>query len=238
MTGASHVSAGKDCEDFVMSSLSEDAAILALADGAGSASLAKEGAKTAVKACIRVLKKLGADLFSLPEETIKSCLIRYVGSDLKKIAKRKKVDVRELSSTLLFLVTDGREYLCGHIGDGIIGGILGEEGLVLSMPERGEFANNTFFTTSPEKRRHLRIHRGSVGEAECFFLMSDGSADCLFITRTSEFAPAVDKFSQRLRNISPEEVPSLEGRLIDFMENHFRSLTHDDCSIIMLRWNK
>lgn len=236
MTGASHVSVEKGCEDIVLSSLSEDAAILVLTDGAGSAAFAKEGAKTAAKACMRCLKRLGISIFQLPEETIKSRMITSVTRSLNEVARKKKVGVKDLSSTLLFLITDSRDYIYGHIGDGVIGGTVGEESLVISLPERGEFANNTFFTTSPEKKKHLRIHRGQVGGADSFFLMSDGSADCLFDPRTSEFAPAVNKFSLRLKNTSPESVPVLEERLIDFMENHFKKLTNDDCSIVMLRW--
>lgn len=237
MVGASHQMTGKGCEDVVLTSICEDFSFLVLADGAGFASMAHEGARVASEACLRWLINHKGELFSKSERDLKYLLIRAVLSALYRAARKRGIAVQELSSTLLFVATNGVNYLCGHVGDGVIGSCVEEECLAISLPEKGEFANNTFFTTSSERWKHLRMKRGTVGKIDGFFLMSDGSADCLFRVQTSDFAPAVSKLSQILRNTPSEDVPSIDTKLKELMENHFRSLTNDDCSFIMLNWN-
>lgn len=238
MVGTSHQMTGKGCEDVVLTSISEGFSFLVLADGAGFASMAQDGARIASKACLRWLIKHKGELFSKNERDLKYLLIRTILSALYRAALKKNVPVQELSSTLLFVATNGVHYICGHIGDGVIGTCVEDECLAISLPEKGEFANNTFFTTSFERRKHLRMKRGTVGKIDGFFLMSDGSADCLFRAQTSDFAPAVLKFSQILRNTPSKDVTAIDSKLKDLMENHFKTLTNDDCSFIMLIWSK
>ena len=78
MVGASHLLTGKGCEDVILTSIDEDYAFLILADGAGSATMAAEGAKIATKACLRCLSRLKEDLFIKSERSIKESLLRAI----------------------------------------------------------------------------------------------------------------------------------------------------------------
>ena len=48
-----------------------------------------------------------------------------------------------------------------------------------SLPENGEYSNQTYFTTSKNLQKHLRIKKGLLSGTS-FAIMSDGSASVLF----------------------------------------------------------
>lgn len=238
MPGSSHLEQGKGCEDVIKGIIEENIAVVSLSDGAGSFSKAFEGATIATTKCSKWLLNNFEWAYNAKEREIKTRLLyNTIRKSIIRKAIKEKVKPNEYSSTLLFVAVKDERYIAGHIGDGVIGIITKDgENVVLSEPERGEFANNTYFTTSTKISKHFRLHRGSVTNIGSFFLMSDGSADCLFNQTDNTFAPAISKFALLLAGTSIEGVGQVNNALTDVMEQHFRSRTNDDCSFIMLQW--
>lgn len=238
MPGSSHLEQGKGCEDVIKAITEENIAVISLADGAGSFSKAVEGAKTATEKSSKWLLNNFDWAYSAKKSDIKNRLIyNTIKKSLIRKLKKEKSKLQEYSSTLLFVAIKDNKYIAGHIGDGVIGVTTTEgENVVLSEPDRGEFANNTYFTTSSKISKHFRLHRGTIANIGSFFLMSDGSADCLFNQTDNTFAPAISKFALLLAGTSIEGVGQVNNALTDLMEQHFRSRTNDDCSFIMLQW--
>lgn len=240
MIGTSHLEQGKGCEDVIKSITTEDTVAIALADGAGSFSKAFEGATIATEKCSKWLLNNFEWAYIAKKSDIKNRLLyNTIKKSIIRKAIKEKSKLEEYSSTLLFVAIKGNRYIAGHIGDGVIGIITTSgDNVVLSEPERGEFANNTFFTTSSRIYRHFRLHRGTITHISSFFLMSDGSADCLYNQIGNTFAPAVNKFAISLAKASDVEVTKVNDELINVMEQHFSARTNDDCSFIMLQWTK
>jgi serine/threonine protein phosphatase PrpC len=238
MVGTSHLEQGKGCEDVIKAITTEDFAVMAIADGAGSFSKAFEGATIATEKCSKWLLNNFDWAYSAKESEIKYRLLYYtIRKSIIRKAIKEKSRPKEYSSTLLFVAIKDNRYIAGHIGDGVIGIITTEgDNVVLSEPERGEFANNTYFTTSSRISKHFRLHRGNITNISSFFLMSDGSADCLYNQVGNTFAPAISKFAVSLAKASDAEVTQVNDSLKDVMEQHFSSRTNDDCSFIMLQW--
>lgn len=238
LVGSSHLEQEKGCEDVIKAITDENIAVISLADGAGSFSKALEGATIATSKCSKWLLNNFDWAYSAKESEIKHRLLyNTIRNSIKRKAIKEKTRSNEYSSTLLFVAIKDNRYIAGHIGDGVIGVVTKEgENVVLSEPERGEFANNTYFTTSSKISKHFRLHRGTVANISSFFLMSDGSADCLFNQAENTFAPAISKFALLLAGSTNEEAEMVNNTLIDVMEQHFRSRTNDDCSFIMLQW--
>lgn len=238
MIGSSHQEQGKGCEDVIVAIKNEETIAIALADGAGSFSKALEGATIVSERCTKWLINNFDWAYSSKDSMLKHRLLfNVIKRSLDRFAKKNKIGFKELSSTLLFAAIKDNRYIAEHIGDGVIGIITKDgENVTLSEPERGEFANNTYFTTSPHVSKHFRLHRGTISNIDSFFMMSDGSADCLYNQVSNTFAPAINKFATSLAKASESEIEQVNESLRDVMEQHFRTRTNDDCSLIMLQW--
>lgn len=238
MIGTSHLEQGKGCEDVIKAVTTEDMAVIALADGAGASSKAFDGATIATEKCSKWLLNNFECAYSAKLSDVRHRLLyNTIKQSIKRKATIEKTKMEEYSSTLLFVAIKEGRYVAGHIGDGVIGVITTDgDDVVLSEPERGEFANNTFFTTSSQINKHFRLHRGAINNITSFFLMSDGSADCLYNQKGNTFAPAINKFAVSLAKASDAEVALVNDALINVMEQHFSSRTNDDCGFIMLQW--
>ena len=237
MVGTSHLEQGKRCEDVIKALKNEETIAIVLADGAGSFSKAFEGATIVSERCSRWLIKNFDRAYS--SKSLKHMLLyNVIRRSLNCYAKKNQIGFKELSSTLLFVAIKDNRYIAGHIGDGVIG-IITKDGdnVALSEPERGEFANNTYFTTSPRVSKHFRLHKGMISNIDSFFMMSDGAADCLYNQVAKTFAPAINKFAASLAKSSDTEVEQVNESLRDVMEQHFPKRTNDDCSFILIQNN-
>lgn len=236
MIGKSHLETNEICQDFVMSAVDSDTCVIVLADGAGTATRSLIGAKTVSSLCAKWLLNHFEEEYDSEYDAIKKHLKKRIDASLRRKAKRLDINKKELSSTLLFVAISNQRYIAGHIGDGVIGASMKGVEEVLSNPERGEFANNTFFTTSPNLLKHIRVQKGILGDINSFYLMSDGSADCLYLPSESRFAPAVGKLSAALSADFSSDCEDSNLMLKNVMEKHFRAHTSDDCSFIMVQW--
>lgn len=232
MRGTSHIKDNLPCQDVVDSSISS-VKIIVLADGAGSAKYSDLGAKYACNAIISNVERRFNKLYDTDLQLLKKRLVNSIQLRLYNSASKKKTDINEFCSTLLFAAIKGSKLLIGHIGDGVIGAIDNEgKNIVISEPERGEFANTTFFTTTPDYRSHFRIYKLSVDGFKSIFLMSDGTADCFYLRSGQKFSNAINKISKWMETT---DISEINEAISENMHDTFPSKTSDDCSFIMIQ---
>jgi hypothetical protein len=229
--GRSHIEKNIPCQDRVQSVTCNGITVLSLADGAGSAQYSDIGAEISIATINENFSVLFDEIDDMDDMSIKEMLSQIIHESLEEEVTEKIV-LKDLSSTLLFVAVNDSKYIAGHIGDGIIG-YMSSKGErmtinVLSFPEKGEYHNSTFFTTSPNVQEHLRIYRGSMEKIEGFILMSDGSDESLFNRHEEKFAPAVGRFFEWMNEYPPEAVSKALYRNI---EEKICFKTTDDCSV-------
>ncbi|HFL2185341.1 PP2C family serine/threonine-protein phosphatase [Pseudomonas sp. NMI4491_12] len=236
ITGRSHAHSKTPCQDYAAVRHTSDLACIALADGAGSREKSEFGSEAAVKATIRFVCSNFEELWSQAEAdsvTVSHKLLSYCLEALQRKAKRLKCEVGELACTLMFVVHSKGRFLAGHLGDGFIAR-LGDDGevIALSHPDNGEFANTTVFVTDTTAHRRFRLIRG---EGDCepgFVIMSDGTAESLYLRATR--TPAASAIKSLLRWNSSLSKLKMKKVLNSNLEQVFSKKSADDCSIAIL----
>ncbi len=234
--GRAHQSAQTPCQDFVASRQGRDLACVALADGAGSCAHSEHGAEAAVRATIRFVSTHFERLWAQAQQdatAVAQELTDYCLTALQREAKRLHCALPELACTLLFVAHQEGRYLAGHLGDGCIAR-MDEDGHVfpLSHPDNGEFANTTRFLTDASAVRHFRIFHSHDPKPSGFVLMSDGTAESLYLKASRSLASgAIQKLLAW--NVSLPKA-KMEAILTSNLEQAFTRKTRDDCSIALL----
>jgi hypothetical protein len=215
--GPDHEVSGDPCQDAFAHWADGSRFVAAVSDGAGSARFSDVGAK---RLCDVVVAELKACIANLPSgaDTDQDCTawidcaaraVTMVRDELlydidQGTAPDADARLRDFAATLVACVadTDGGVFL--HIGDGA-GAALPEpeafgEG-VLSRPENGEFANETYFFTGEDWRERLRAT--PFGPSALIMLLSDGAMpftiaqgfsglEPRFVTPVTRFLDGVD----------------------------------------------
>lgn len=148
-------------------------------------------------------------------------------------------EIKDLSCTALCVVVRGNRYVAFHVGDGVLGSEVNQRGKisleVLSMPDNGEFANETCFVTSRRATESARLITGRIATSRFmvtgFLLMSDGPEAALYNKRESCLAPACSKLLSACRTMDKE---SMHEQLEKTLANVISKKTSDDCSIAMM----
>ena len=229
--GRGHASQGEPCQDKVFSLENRGIKAAALADGAGSASLSQFGAETVVEEVCRLLTERFEEFFREENAArVGQEILSHLHDKLAERAEQLACSLDDLASTLLFVAVSKEHYLLGHLGDGVIGCLKGEDLLVASHPENGEFANETVFVTSSAALQSLRLMKGRLAEIQGFVLMSDGTEAGLYDKRKKELAPVLKKVMGLMSVLPVEE---MQRSLQESMEEVIRQKTQDDCSLIL-----
>jgi hypothetical protein len=232
-TGFKNIEKNKSCQDRIMSKSSNGATIIALADGAGSYQKPEIGAEIVTSfVCDYLIENFNA-LYKKNNEEIAKELLLGMGGKLIEKANQLKVEIKELSSTLLFVGVKNNCYLSGHIGDGMIGYFENNNAKPLSYPENDE--EYTFFPTMKTALKHFRIYKNDLNRINGFILMSDGTYDSLYKPNTKQLTDAnVTMFDwlQNNNNSTSKVKSEIENSIKElFLDN---SLNRDDCSVNIL----
>lgn len=183
--GASHKQTGQPCQDAHVVSLegSDEWLVMVVCDGAGSASRSDEGAQHVSKYFAKELASLVAELESrAPGAWINDFIISKIVEVRRQLEELAGSDeVRELNCTLVACLVGKNGGFTFHIGDGNIIGGYREEGvrnssykIFQSLPENGEYANETFFITEKDWVKHLRVT--PIPSLDWVLCCSDGGA--------------------------------------------------------------
>jgi hypothetical protein len=115
----------------------------------------------------------------------------FAFQEINKLAEQKGVSIKKFSSTILFALSKefdfGTVIISFAIGDGAIGVVTKKEGVLLMVPDGGDFSGQTRFVTMRElfqnkdiySRSQLRLFSDKV---EAIMLMTDGISDPIFGT--------------------------------------------------------
>jgi hypothetical protein len=237
-------------EDSFTISQSESAsgtwAILAVADGAGSATLSRVGSRLACESAVRLLEEAlreqvldpkpdamqSRDLPLVRDKLVAaaSCALQVLGEE----AQRRQRPLSEFATTLLLLVRCawGEQQVCGglQVGDGVIA-LLNGDGMLrlLGEADHGEHSSETRFltTTGIEAEFASRVQFSIRSDLRAVAVMSDGVSDDFF--PESQRLPAM--LSQVLERIE-------EGRseaLLDWIGYEKRGSSDDRTLLVSWR---
>jgi hypothetical protein len=134
----------------------EQVFLIAIADGAGSASASDLGAQRAVEHILNKISRYQHGTLHVDVTTITSW-IEGAREQIAETARQKGLHVRDLACTLLFAVLGETRSLFAQVGDGAwiaqVNGIYKP----ITWPSGGEYANQTTFITSPNWREVMQF---------------------------------------------------------------------------------
>lgn len=231
-TGTSHRSLGLPCQDRVAVKRGDALTVCALADGAGSRIHSDAGAACVTETVADLLIARFEQLWCMESKTRGQEVLHAC---IQALQKQEHL-LYDLACTLLFCAAhrDGR-YLAGHLGDGMM--ILDQDGVlsVFSMPENGEYRNETYFVTGANALEHLRLYQGQWTGNGTLLMMSDGVADSLYQYSENTPAAACSVMSSWLRQ---EDEDVISRALVQNMEQRLAKRTTDDMSLVLLLWEE
>lgn len=208
-----------------------------VSDGAGSASHGGQGASLVCRTMAEALRShFSSETMEMPSEDDIWDWVDQARDRITHAASLRSLSPRDFASTMVLAVSDGRDTLTAHIGDGAI--VARERAQkswhVLSGSENGEYASTTYFITDSGTPR-LRVARHDVG-IDALFLFSDGIENQVLDSATDEpheafFTPMARPFSQS--NTTGRD-HHLSGKLAAYLDSEkFAEHTDDDKTLVI-----
>jgi len=152
--GTSHEKREQNCQDFhYWKVLPEGILVAAVADGAGFAALSYIGAEIAARSAVEYLCSKIIIENVAEDESWRSLLINSLKKSQNSIiykAEELNVNIRNFATTLILLVATPELISVAQVGDGavVVGDVKGNV-IALTIPDNGEYANETTFIISP-----------------------------------------------------------------------------------------
>ena len=234
--GKSHIKNNTPCQDYCNYFSGEDFSIIALSDGAGSCKFSQIGSKILVDSIIEFLKNNYETIMDKNEDEIKSLIISYLSKKIEQTALEKKIEEKQLSATLLFVLSYKNRAMYGHIGDGVIACDLKNELIVLDRGENGEFKNETVFFRKNIKKDYLKLRVIPNKDILSFFCFSDGLEPVLISFKEDILSPKLQTYSSWIYKY---ESKTYEEEITDDL-NYIASSNYaidDDLSLIIMNIN-
>ncbi len=230
--GRSHAGSGKPCQDKTAARSNGTVWAMALADGAGSAARAEDGAACICECMTAYLVDNFDDIVGNPDGAeVKKQLLAVLHRALAILADETDCRLKDLACTLLAAAVKDDTYFLVHIGDGLIGYLKEDTVRIASAPVNGEYANQTTFVTSPEALSVMNLLKGKLGSIEGFVLMSDGTAASFYEKRLHRLVPALKSVFDWNAAFTEETV---QDNLRSTFAHSVIKNTGDDCSIAVL----
>ncbi len=176
--GPLHEVKNMPCQDYCDSRQGKNFVAI-VSDGAGSAKHGKIGAKTICSTIVDLL--INAPFENIEAQIIKSIEVARRKLILHRFNKTKSErSINDFAATIVGFVNYKNQGLFFHIGDGAALALQNNdyESFILSRPENGSFACETFFYTMDDWKDSLRFTK--VKDADTIFLMSDGLTNFAF----------------------------------------------------------
>lgn len=236
--GSSHESDNRPCQDaYSLAMVSREILVIAVADGAGSASLAEVGSDLAVRTSTEILcQRLSQQSSELEEASLTALLIdtiKGVRAALETEASERGVTTRELATTLILVVATPDLVAAAQVGDGatVIGDRDGKI-LGLTLPQLGEYINEVIFVISDEALQSAQVAVWH-GQTAHIAVLTDGLQ--LLCLEMPSCMPYKGFFSPLFSFISKKE-EGLEAtqELSTFLNSpRVKALTDDDITLVL-----
>ena len=244
VTGTSHNRSGLPCQDSSSYSIADEVLIAAVADGAGSAAMSDVGSALAAETSVRTAERLLQECHDhSPHPTHETCLKRVVTGavecarrDLQQESQRRGVDVRDLATTLLLAVHTRDILAAAQIGDGamVVSDGSGAYATFIT-PQRGEYANQTNFLTSPDAMSKLDVRVECVnGVGDRLAMFTDGLQN--LVLRASDDSPHAPFFNPVFTWLGSQTISSddTDRKLAAFLESpRVTSRADDDLTLLL-----
>jgi len=235
--GSAHEKIQTPCQDrFACVAMAEDATLVAVvADGAGSATHAHIGAELAV-ASVSAIAQLGVRAGRRDYEQILRDSAALARMKLVDTAHERKLALRELACTLLAVIVPPVGGAALQIGDGVI--VLRElrdPWRWVFWPQKGEYANATYFLTDESALAEARV-AVLPNEVQDIALTSDGleALALHYASRTAHEPFFRTAFAAVHAAKQDGELAALSASLSDFLRSPVvRARTDDDASLIL-----
>jgi serine/threonine protein phosphatase PrpC len=150
VVGVSHQTTGTPCQDaHAVSVLPNGLLVVAVSDGAGSATHSDLGSQSAVRTALASLATLQADAPDSWSDALNDAL-RASRIALEHLANANTVELRDLACTLILTIASADHLAVAQIGDGAVV-VQWADGTLetASKPQHGEHFNETTFLTGP-----------------------------------------------------------------------------------------
>jgi len=168
-----HLQREMPCQDAcAYAATAEDAIVIAVADGLGSAARSDAGASLAVasafRSCMTALGS-GSDGERGLVEVVRSAATN-AREELERHAQDESCNLRDLGCTLIVSIAMRGQFAVAHIGDGAVVGEIDGVLSLISGPGESEYTNEVVPLTSKEWQDSLRIASGesSIGGIAVF----------------------------------------------------------------------
>ncbi len=234
--GRSHQENNQPCQDAWSVEHTANGLAACVCDGAGSARYSDVGSRYVSRLFVQRVSEFG-DVDYLTIEEIQPVIIRTLSAireQLVSLANDKQGELKDFACTLVAAWIGKRQGFLFHLGDGAAIASYQQDGQridTVSVPENGEYANQTWFLTSTDWQEHLRI-TPITAKIERVILMSDGvqpfamnkHCDALYLP----FIEPVTRFLQQNDEQTGSE--ALKGTLDD---PRTYSITGDDKTLLV-----
>ena len=230
--GKGHIDGGLPCQDASGSASDNERLVAVVCDGAGSVSKSDIGAKACVDSLCKFLSAVvGSSSASITPSVIEQA-VEVTRAQLQLRADELGLPVRELACTVVGVVLFQDGGYLFHIGDGMAVVELADNSTILSLPENGEYSNETYFVTGDDWLPHLRTTSFS-GTIRCISLMSDGAMPfAVSKGKTGMSGPFIDPVRSYLTTVS--EAEGSEALLATISSERTWSITSDDKSLLLI----
>lgn len=243
VTGAYHLTNNQPCQDAGHYVVEGDVLIGVVCDGAGSAAEGRAGSQFfAERITALAAAAFGPSAIAARSETALAevdwhkaiaAIVDQARSELAATAASQERSLRDFASTLVGCISSPAGGCFFHIGDGFAIHLRHTGESVLSRPENGEYADETYFVTDEHWQEHLRVTPLPGVEHGCVIgLMSDGTSPfAVDGAKTGFFRPFFDPVVKFLREATEQNGTQALQNLLADEKTH--RITADDKTLLL-----
>ena len=239
VAGFSHIEEEIPCQDAFAYKLRENGLLIAaIADGAGSARLSHIGAQAFVDAAVFKIHSspalepfdpdiVAAEIITAINETRTALTEEHINSE-----SGPPLSIGDFAATFLMVVANTDVGAFFHVGDGAGARFANADisSAVVSKPQNGEYANETYFVTRDDWKNYLRITRFD-GAFDTILLMSDGVTPMAMTKGCAEpFGKFVTPVVDFLRNADADTGETALANTLS--ADNVRAVTGDDKTLL------
>lgn len=215
--------------------------VVAVADGAGSAPFAKEGAHAMVESALAAVVACWERYRPTSRKAWRLVITQAFSTAQHELALRAAAvghPPRDYAATLLLAIVSEELLVCGLVGDCALVITTGTEQYVsLCKPQRGEYANTTYFATHHDLAQRLDIQLIEQPIAQVA-LFSDGLLSlAMNIAENQPYAPffaPLFAFATQTADGAADQAKA-EQTLAAFLDSErVNQRTHDDKTLVLI----
>ncbi len=243
VAGKGHRNRGVPCQDaWGADILADDAVVMAVADGFGSAAHGGHGAEIAVAAAIRAVKDFFEPAgvqgeisawYAKNREIVRTGMDAAHAAICAAAAGNRQLS-REYACTLILVLWFGPSCTVGQIGDG--GVVVRTTGRIacISSPQKGEYVNETHSLAAAGYAQHLRIVENVPCTSACA-LFTDGVERSLLVKKGDEWKPYGPFFSPAFIYLDTlSDTTGCGDEIASFLQSErMQNQSDDDMTLVM-----